>query len=277
MEVVRSGDRRCARFFGTKSKPLADCSETEIKLAMDSWLRHQDWQRLFQACLELPLQHSFAVFLRLRQSGWEPEADDLRSAYRQILADIDGQPVPESKQPKAESPLFEQWLAQGRNGEPARLGEAELLARLEKAAPPDGVGIVAALAAKARPGSTAAEAVRRSPHWPVRLAGYTTGLLQDLGRDTVEDPNYWIGELASATCVLEFWPGRATPADLEALSAAPAEAFSGKLGAARKVLRTIMGHRITTGTFEEMVVEASEFAGEFVDAAEPEFETDEEN
>jgi hypothetical protein len=36
-----------------------------------------------------------------------------------------------------------------------------------------------------------------------------------------------------------------------------------------------MGHRITTGTFEPMVVEAGEFAGEFVQASNVEFETPE--
>lgn len=277
MEIVRSGDRRCAGFFGTKSKPLAECSETEIKLALDSWLRHQDWPRLFHACLELPLKYSFPAFSRFRNSGWEPEADDLRSAYRQILADSDGQAVPETGQPKAESPLFEQWLAEGRSGEPAKTNEAELLRRLTSATPPEGVRIVAALAAGSKPSPAAINAVRKSPHWPVRLAGYATGLLQDLASDGVEDSNHWIGELASVSGVLTFWPGRATPANLEALKAAPAEAWTGRLGAARKVLRTIMGQRITTGTFEEMVVEAGEFAGEFVDAAEPEFETDEEN
>ena len=275
MEVVRSGDRRCAAFFGTKSKPLTECSETEIKLAMDSWLRHRDWARLFHACLELPLKYSFPAFSRLRDSGWEPDAEDLRSAYRQLLADSDGQIVPQTRRSKAESPLFEQWLAQGREGKLARASEAQLVEGLKTAAPPDGVAMVAALSAKTGPGRAAADAVRNSPHWPIRLAGLATGLSVDLTRDTVEDPNYWIGELASASGVLEFWPGQATPADLEALSAAPPEAWTGKLGAARKVLRTIMGHRITTGTFEEMVVEAGEFAGEFVDAAEAELKTEE--
>ncbi len=278
MEIVRSGDRRCAGFFGTKSKPLVQCSEAEIKLALDSWLRHQDWPRLFRACLELPLKYTFAAFPQLRQSGWEPEADELRSAYRQIVADAEGEAVPESIQNKPESPVFEQWLSEGRDGRLASMNEAELLRRLASATPPEGVGIVAALAAGSGPSPAIIDAVRNSPHWPVRLAGYATGLLQSLtSDDAVEDPNYWIGQLASASGVLSFWPGRATPADLDALKAAPAEAWTGRLGAARKVLRTIMGHRITTGTFEEMVVEAGEFAGEFVDAADPEFNTDEES
>ena len=79
-------------------------------------------------------------------------------------------------------------------------------------------------------------------------------------------------EPSNSTGVLDFWPGKATPADLEALSAAPAEAWTGKLVAARKVLRTIMSHRVTTGTFQPMVVEAAESAGEFVPATDVEFE-----
>ena len=136
------------------------------------------------------------------------------------------------------------------------------------------MAIVGALAAKKQVGEATIKAVRESPHWLVRLAGHASGMTpSSLTEDTVQDPNYWITELASAAGVLEFWPGKATPADLERLSAAPAEAWTGKLGSARKVLRTIMAHRITTGTFEPMVVEADEFAGEFVEATEAEIET----
>lgn len=103
---------------------------------------------------------------------------------------------------------------------------------------------------------------RESRPVPGRKAECRSGV--GLTEDTVQDANYWITELASSVGVLESWPGKATPADLERLGAAPAEAWTGKLGAARRVLRTIMAHRITTGTFEPMVVEADEFAGEFV-------------
>jgi hypothetical protein len=241
---------------------------------MGSWVRHQDWPRLFQACLELPLKYSFAAFSPLRNSGWQPEADDVRSAYRQILADSDGQVVPATKHQNAESPLTEQWLAQGSEGRLPQASRAELLEGLRAATPPEAVGMVAALAAKAGSGDAAPEAVRQSPHWLVRLAGYTSGLSQGLTRGTVEASNYWIEELAPAWSVLELWPGRATPADLEALSAAPTEAWTGKLGTARKVLRTIIAHRVTTGTFEELIVKVSEFSGEFVNAGAAEFVTD---
>ncbi|MFW6163769.1 MAG: hypothetical protein ACODAJ_13450, partial [Planctomycetota bacterium] len=270
MEVVRSGDRRCAGFFGTKSKPLAECSETEIKLALDSWVRHEQWDRLFQACLEMPLKYGLSALEALRGSGWQPDAPELRSVFRQVLADGQGQSVPPPQEPKSESSLFERWLAEGQSDELAGASEADLVKRLEGAEPPAAVPIVAALAAKARPGSPAAKKVQESPHWLARLAGHATGLTMDLAHDSVEDTNYWVKELATASSVLEFWPGTATPADLEALSAAPAEAWTGRLGGARKVLRTLMGHRITTGVFEPIVVEAHELAGVFVEADEAE-------
>ncbi len=275
MEVVRSGDRRCQGFFGTRAKPLPECTEPEIKLALESCLRHQDWARLFQACLELPLKYGFPAIKALRKSNWEPDSPDLRSVYRQVLADAGDEKLPPPKKPSAASPLFEQWLVRGRGGELARLDEASLRERLKTATPPDSVAIVGAMAAKGRWDDGTVRAVRESPHWLVRLAGYATGISgRDLTRDSVGDTNYWINELSSVAGVLESWPGKATPADLERLSAAPAEAWTGKLGSVRKVLRTIMTHRITTGTFEPMVIEAGEFAGEFVEATEVEFETD---
>jgi len=275
MEVVRSGDRRCAGFFGTRSKPLRQCSEVEIKLALDSWIRHREWSRLFQACMELPMKYSLRLLAPLGQSGWRPESPELKSVFRRILADGgDPSALPATKKPAAESSLIEKWLAQGRDGELAGLSAAELVKRLKTATPPEGVCITAALATKGEADTAIIETVKNSPHWLIRLAGYLTGIsLPDLQHDSVQDSNYWVTELVSAKGILDIWPGESTPADLEALSAAPPEAWAGKLGSGRKVLRTIMTHRITTGTFEPMVVEAAEFAGEFVEASEIEFGT----
>ncbi|MBI3682334.1 MAG: hypothetical protein HY235_18295, partial [Acidobacteria bacterium] len=100
----------------------------------------------------------------------------------------------------------------------------------------------------------------------VRLAGYATGLCLDLGVDEVKDDNHWVRELVRATPVLEFWPAKATPADLEKLNAAPREAFAGKYGAVRRVLRLLLAHRVTTPEVTEVVFEAGEFAGEFEEA-----------
>lgn len=266
MDVVRGGDRRCLGFFGRR-KPLGECSESEIKLAIESALRHRDWPRLFRAFQELPMKHGFPLLDQFRKSGWEPEQEDLKSLYRAALAESDGKPLPPKPPPAKEtSPLFDRWLGEGRAGELAKLSEGELVQRLSSATPPEGVKIVAGLASKVQPGSPAAHAVETSGHWLVRLAGHATGLCADMARDEVKDDNYWITELVRATPVLEFWPVKATPADLDKLNAAPREAFSGKYGAVRRVLRLLLAHRVTTPEMEEVVFEAGEFAGEFEEA-----------
>jgi hypothetical protein len=261
MDVVRAGDRRCAGFFGTRSKPLAECTEAEIKLAVESWQRHRDWERLFQACLELPLKYSLSAFATLGRSKWQPGAADLQSMYRQILADIGNGNADVPKAASAASSLFEQWLAQGPKGQYAAQKENELCQRLQAAAPTDGVAIVAALAASPKVSDAAVRAVRQSPHWLVRLAGYATGLLKtDITQDRAEDSNYWVAELNSTAGVWEFWPGKATPADLEKLNAAPPETWTGRLGGARKVLRSILAHRNVSITVEDFMVRPDEYA-----------------
>lgn len=266
MEVVRSGDRRCLPFIVRPRKALTECTEGEIKLAIESCLRHKDWERLFTACLELPLKYSFPALDPLRKSGWEPQSPELKSLYHQLLADSDGQTAPEPRAPNATSTVFERWLARGRGSQYARASESDLVQRLDSVDPPAGVVYVAALAAKGKCSEATVRAVRDSDHWLIRLAGLATGLAQDVLTDPGKDPNFWVNELAGAAGVLEFWPGKATPADLDRLKTAPPEAFAGKLGAARKVLRTIMGYRITTGVFEEMFVKAGETDAEFVEA-----------
>jgi len=266
MEVVRSGDRRCVPFIVRPRKALNECTEAEIRLAIESCLRHKEWDGLFTACLELPLKYVFPVLEHFHKSGWEPQSAELRSLYRQVLEDSKGQTVAIPKQSKATSTVFERWLARGSEPQFAGASESDLLKRLESADPPDGVSIVAALAAKSTRSEASVGAVRNSEHWLVRLAGLATGLTKDLFSDAPKDSNFWVNELAGAAGVLEFWPGKATPADLERLNSAPAEAFVGKLGAARKVLSSIVAHRITTGVFTEMVVEGGETAAEFVQA-----------
>ncbi|MBP7053732.1 MAG: hypothetical protein KBE65_22200 [Phycisphaerae bacterium] len=266
MEVVRSGDRRCLPFVVRPRKALHECTEAEIKLAIESCLRHQDWDRLFTACLELPLKYSFPALDPLRTSGWEPQSPELKSLYHQLLADSKGQVVSEPHSSNATSTVFERWLARGREPQFTQASEADLVQRLGSVNPPEGVSIVAALAAKGKCSEATVHAVRGSDHWLIRLAGLATGLTRDLLTEPAKDSNYWVNELAGAAGVLEFWPGKATPADLDRLKAAPPEAFVGKLGAARKVLRSIMGYRITTGVFEEMFVEAGATDAEFVEA-----------
>jgi hypothetical protein len=266
MDVVRGGDRRCLGFFGRR-KPLSECTEGEIKLAIDSALRHRDWPRLFRAFQEMPLKYGFPLLDEFRKSGWEPQQADVKALLRGALAESAGGAYTPPPAPKDNSPVFEKWLAEGRTGEFSRLGEAELLGRLGKATPPDGVRIVAALSAKASPGGNAAQAVSNSPHWLARLAGYATGLCAntDLARDGVADDNLWIQELVRSVSVLEFWPVKASPADLDRLNAAPRESFTGKYGGVRRVLHLLLAHRVTTPEMTEVEFEAGEFAGEFVE------------
>ena len=267
MDVVRGGDRRCLGFFGRR-KPLSECSEGEIQLAIDAALRHRDWPRLFRAFQELPMKYGFPLIAEFRKSGWEPEQADLKALYRGVLTESKGDTMPAvPAPPKETSPVFEKWLADGRTGEYSRLGEAELVQRLGQATPPEGVKIAAALVGKAAAGSAAARAVESSPHWLVRLAGHAVGLCSgDLGRDGVKDDNYWVSELVRSVAVLDFWPVRAAPSDLDRLNAAPREAFTGNYGAVRRVLRLLLAHRVTTPEMTEVVFDAGEFAAEFTEA-----------
>jgi hypothetical protein len=267
MDVVRGGDRRCLGFFGRR-KPLSECSESEIQLAIESALRHRDWPRLFRAFQEMPMKYGFPLIEEFRKSGWEPEQADVKALYRAILTESKGETMPpQAAPPKETSPVFERWLAEGRTGEYSRLGEAELVQRLAAAAPPEGVKIVAVLAGKTAAGSAAVRAVETSAHWLVRLAGYAVGLCSgDITKDAVKDDNYWVNELVRSVAVLDFWPVKAAPADLDKLNAAPREAFTGKYGAVRRVLRLLLAHRVTAPEMTECVFDAGEFAGEFTEA-----------
>jgi hypothetical protein len=262
--VIRSGDNRVIGALGESPKRLSELTDEQRKTLLESTVRHKAWPKLLSICLELPLKHTLPFLPELRGAGWEPESPDLKAVLRGILADSDGAAVPVVKKAPAASSLFEQWVSRRLEGALAQANEAELQQRLASAPPPEAVAIVAALAAKAQPNSAATQTVRQSPHWLVRLAGRATGLSLDLAEDNVADPNYWVKEVASMAGVLEFWPNRATPADLEALAAVPAEAWTGKLGAARRILRTIMAYRVDVGEAEPLVVGPDELVPEIV-------------
>ncbi len=262
MEVVRSGDQRCVGFIGTGQtggkvgpKPLVECNEREIGFALESFVRHKEWGRVLDACLQIPLRYSLPMLEKLQNAGWEPDVPELRSLLKQVLADTLGPDLAAPKKPDATSSLFERWLAEGQDPKYAGMSDSELAEQLKSADPPEGVRLASALATKVQPGSPAAAAVNSSPHWLVRLAGHAAGLgAAALLKDKVEDDNCWVKELCKAAGVLEFWPAKATPNDLESLNAAPAEAFAGRLGAARKVLRTILAYRTTAPAPPEPVV-----------------------
>ena len=265
MEIVRSGDRRCLGFImDSKAKPLSECTENEITLAIESGLKNRDWKRLFRAVMDIPLKYGFPLLESFDKSGWEPEGAEQKSLYKSIIEESHKSKSDFKAKRDETSPIFEQWLTDGETGELSKLSEAELLKRLEGIEnPEEGVKIVAALSLIAEPDGATAEKIRTSEHWMVRLAGYSTGLCYSLKFDEVEDDNYWVTNLVKSSGVLEFYPSKATPDDLEKLRSAPREAWAGKLGSARRILETIMAHRIDVGTYEEMIVEAGEFAGEF--------------
>ena len=255
LDVVRSGDRRCSTFISVRSKPLAECNEREIRTAIDSTLRHQDWPRLFQMFLELPLGYGYPLLEPLRASGWSPAEAHLVSLFNEAVRAWSE--APRIPPPAATSSVFEKWLAEGANGPLGRESETELVTKLEKADPPDGVKIVGALSTKKQLPLGTAEKLQRNEHWLIRLAGYTTGLVTSLGKEAAEDPNHWVRELAGAAGVLNLWPMKATPADLEKLNDAPAEASVGKLGNVRRVLRLLVAYRMTAPVLEPVVVEVA--------------------
>ena len=265
LRILRSGDRRCLPFFSHR-KLLSECSEQEILRTLRSFLNHQDWPRLFQAFQDLPMRYGLRILHDLARTDWQPEAPAERSLYRQLLEDAHGQLSPASKPAQPPGKIFERWLEQGHGAPLSSRDISELLQELESAAPPRGVAIVAALARRTSPGSEASLAALRHHHWLVRLAGHVTGLSIDFDRDRVADAVHWVPRLAPELPILEFQPGNATPALLEAISAAverDRDGPQGPLQVARKVLQTLMAHRITVGSFEEMVVDIEPFAGEF--------------
>lgn len=265
LEVARFGDPRCAGLFKTRNRPLTECTDTELRLAIKSWLYHADWTSLFQACLELPLRWSLAALKFLRDSNWEPEPPELNSLYREILGDGLQQALAAADPANAAISFLEQWLARGVARHLVRLNDVTPRERLKATATPlEGVAVVGALAGKKEMyAADFARTVEESPHWLVRLAGHETGLYASyFPHRGVEDANYWINALDSATRVLDFWPGKATPEELQDFLNAPPEAWMGKLGAARRVLRTIVEYRQRASAFVPMVIEVDEYAGD---------------
>jgi hypothetical protein len=255
MEVLRSGDRRWLGWF-TSGKSLYDRDQHEIELALNSYETDGKWDKFFSACLELPLKITWTRFPKLKTAGWSPDDAALRSVLEEIIRETDGTEAPATRMPPAISSLFELWLARGHSAEFNLLSSSQILKRLVAATPPDGVALVAALASKEKPGAATADRIRNHTHWLVRLAGYATGLCPVLMDEKVSDSNYWIGELAMAADVLSVVPGRANLADLKRLQQLPQEAFVGRPGAARRLLRTILNYRNTIGAFGKDVTRA---------------------
>ncbi|MCX7872120.1 MAG: hypothetical protein N2487_02405 [Verrucomicrobiae bacterium] len=264
LEVVRSGDIRCQPFAIQPRKALTECTEQEIKLAIDSCVRHKDWERLFISALELPLRYSLQIFMILRDIGWNPEKPDLRELFERIVVLLNGLKYEEFRTNDWSSHLFETWMGRGKRLEYQLLNEDVLFHRLEIANPVEAVHIVSALAIKGTRTERIIQYVRMHPHWFVRLAGLLTGLTKDIVMDRMRESNWWINELSGLPGVLEFWPSRATPGDLVKLNHASQSAYEGAYGIYRSILKEILAWKVTTGTFAEIVVDATPTSAEFV-------------
>ena len=262
LRVLRSGDRRCVRFFAQR-KALAECNNLEIQVALRSFLKHRDWPRLFQAFLDLPLKYGLPVLRQLAGSGWLPPEPETRSLLSQAILDLGDLIPPSPRSAPAASPIFEEWLERGRQGTRSTRPVDELMEELEACSPVEGVEIVGALASRVSPGSEAASSIQNHPHWVIRLAGFQTNICVPLEQPELKDPVYWVERIAPEHPVLQLPPGKATPALLEALASTPKDGWRGPIGTARKILQQLMAYRITTGTFEKLVVEANVDDGEF--------------
>ncbi|NLV40037.1 MAG: hypothetical protein GXY15_02265 [Candidatus Hydrogenedentes bacterium] len=250
--LVNSGDLRCMGFFGAR-KRLPDCTDQEIRIALDSAVRHGDWPRIFQALLELPLDFTLPLMGGLAESGWRPADPDRAALFDRITRDTGGAGADASGGPLAA------WLADGAGPELAAVPAEELLRRLHEADPPEAVRLAAALAARGAEG--AADAVAAHPHWLVRLAGYVAGLTPlDPGAPPPHEPVLFSRMLLGARHLMEFWPAHATPADLDILRRAPAEARLGAAGRVRRILEALLTFRITAGSFDLVLIKDGEFA-----------------
>ena len=269
LRILRSGDRRCLAFFSHR-KLLNECSEQEILRTLRSFHRHRDWSRLFHAFQDLPLRYGLRILHDLARTNWEPESKEERALYRRVLEQARGQLPPPSRPAASLGAAFEIWIEMGKNPVLAAKDVEELLGELVRAAPPRAVALVSALSDKASPGSEASREILEHHHWLVRLAGHVTGLCIDFRHDGVDDRVQWVPRVAPEFPILEFQPGDATPALLEELSAS-VENDSSKTGlsVARKVLQSVLAHRITVASFEEMIVEIEPFAGEFEEVDSP--------
>lgn len=262
LRVVRSGDRRLLGFFARR-KPLSECTREEVDAAVRSFVKHQDWPRLFQAFVDLPLKYGLPILHQLKKSGWEPPEPDARSLLRGAVRALGDLIPPTPKETPAASPLFDSWLTSGRE-EYADTPVETLLERLPQCAPPEGVALVAALAGRVSPGSEAAQSIAEHRHWLVRLAGLTVGIVVPVDLNEIDDDVDWVRRLAPEYPALQIPPRHATPALLESLATAPDSIWSGSLGTTRKILQALLAYRTTAGTFEEIVVEVGAEDGEFV-------------
>lgn len=261
MRVVQSGDRRFQPFF-KKGAARHERGEQDIMTEIQSCLRLQDWPQLFELFLEAPMKYGYPLLEQFRNSGWEPpaappdadpqtksRAEARRSLYHEALKLSAGKAVPPAA-PQGHDTAEAITLEGGADGGSA----TTLLAALDKATPVEAIPVVAALAQQGRVDEAARKKIQESPHWPIRLAGRLTGLCPQ--EAFANDPVHWVREgmplVAKAmSASLELWPSRATPQDVQQMSALPPQAFEGKLGAVRGVLRLLITSGVKAAIVEK--------------------------
>lgn len=259
LDIVRSDKRLGLGFFG-KRKPISECTDWEIQLAITAALRSKNWPLLFRAFLDLPLKYGYPLLESFRQSGWNPDEAQFNQLYKQVLSFSQNQNAPSNKESNPSCSLFEQWLAKGESAPYTNLSESDLLKRLQSCEPLEGVSLVAALAKRSPSGSRAAQPVQQHSHWLVRLAGYATGLCFDIPLNDMKNDNYWIQKLVDPTGILELWPCKTTRVHLDELRNSPREAWQKKFGAMRNVLQALIDYHIATGVYDEIDFGAGEFS-----------------
>jgi WD40 repeat protein len=86
LTVLRLGDRRFSGFFSELLRDL-NCTEEEFDLALELWMQRGEWERLMQACLELPLRRSLRAWKLLAASTWTP-AGDLLPLFQEVVREL---------------------------------------------------------------------------------------------------------------------------------------------------------------------------------------------
>ena len=264
MTVARTGDARLVEFILRPRLSLRQCSDKELAETLATHLRRKDWPRMFNDCRTLPLRHSLVGWQSLISGDWSPTDPADAALFTAIAAEFktSAAPLPPPVAPKGTSAVFERWLAEGRQSALTSLGESALLQKLAAATPPEAVPLVSALATLPQTSEATRKQVATSEHWMIRLAGLATGLTQDLAGsiDVSNDRNFWVRELAGADAVWNFWPEDSTPVLLQKLDSAPREAWIGEPGRVRRILRILLAHGMTGGTWVQDTVAIDEDA-----------------
>jgi hypothetical protein len=271
-QVAGGGDKRLLPFLRQRRRSLREAPPAERDEVVRHSIERTDWPQLFADCQELPLEHALPGWQALVGAGWVPAdagdaamLDQIRDALRPNGA-TRGQPgeLGPAFTPPGTSAVFERWIEAGRRqSDLARLSEPELLARLDRANPPEGMPLVAALAAGGNASAAARERVAGNAHWLIRLAGHVTGLLDAAVEDPAQEPNQWVRDVGGAGAVWRLWPEDGTPGLMQS-GGGPREAALKPATGPRAIFRAVLGQRMKGGEWAIRERPASVDGGTFV-------------